>query len=520
MNIIAELEASGDYEEVFDLVMELRDDRHDEQDKVADFNRLIVVAEEKIHGKEIDLKMLEAEGNDGLLSVGFLIRKMSDLGLSIREEYFDEADIREEWTNNIQMGMISRENRLCYEDFSRRYGSPRYRFEDSILEEGEISCSLKWAVHKTVYQHIHGTRKETEDRSKKELERIDIRNRCMTIVLVYRKREVMAREWEVELHTEADGKLSRYKARVMVNGSTQLEGIDVDETFSLVFKPITIRTVLSLATSRHLPIHQLDVKNAFLHAVSLWAQAGPSSLGMDTTNLLLYVDDIVLTAFSELLLQQIIRMFLSQRKYVVEILERAHMVGCNPSRTPVAIESKLGDDGDPVSNPTLYRCLAALKRILWYVRGTLDYGLQLFASFTTSLIAYSDTDSAGCPTTQRSISGYCLFLGNNLLSWSSKRQPTLSRSSAEAEYRGVANAVAETCWLRTLVRELHTPLSFATLVYCDNRLVVARQVRVLHVPSRYQYADIFTKGLPSALCEEFRTSLSVRYPPALTAGEC
>ncbi|GJT37272.1 reverse transcriptase domain-containing protein [Tanacetum coccineum] len=63
--LIAELEASGDYEEVFDLVMELRDDRRDEQDKVADFNRLIDVAEEKIHGKEIDLEMLEAEGNDG-----------------------------------------------------------------------------------------------------------------------------------------------------------------------------------------------------------------------------------------------------------------------------------------------------------------------------------------------------------------------------------------------------------------------------------------------------------------------
>ncbi|GJY91462.1 hypothetical protein Tco_0506658 [Tanacetum coccineum] len=62
--LIAELEASGDYEEVFDLVMELRDDRRDEQDKVADFNRLIAVAEEKIHGKEIDLEMLEAEGND------------------------------------------------------------------------------------------------------------------------------------------------------------------------------------------------------------------------------------------------------------------------------------------------------------------------------------------------------------------------------------------------------------------------------------------------------------------------
>ncbi|GKB76330.1 ribonuclease H-like domain-containing protein, partial [Tanacetum coccineum] len=249
-------------------------------------------------------------------------------------------------------------------------------------------------------------------------------------------------------------------------------------------------------------------------------------------------------------------------------------------RTPIDTESKLGSDGDPVSNPTLYRSLAgslqcltftrldisyavqqmclymhdprephfsALKRILRYVRGTLDYGLQLFSSSTTDLVAYSDADWAGCPTTRRSTSGYCVFLGNNLLSWSSKRQPTLSRSSAEAEYYGVANVVAETCWLRNLLRELHTPLSSATHVYCDNFSAVylscnpvkhqrtkhieidihfvrdlgaTVQVRVLHVPSRYQFIDIFTKGLPSALFEEFQSSLSIRSTPAQTAREC
>ncbi|GKC85087.1 ribonuclease H-like domain-containing protein [Tanacetum coccineum] len=173
---------------------------------------------------------------------------------------------------------------------------------------------------------------------------------------------------------------------------------------------------------------------------------------------------------------------------------------------------------------------STLKRILRYVRDTLDYGLQLFVSSTTSLIAYSDADWAGCPTTRRSTSGYCVFLGNNLLYWSSKCQPTLSRSDAEAEYRGVANDVAETCWLRNLLHELHTLVSSTTLVYCNNvstvylscnpvqhqrtkhieidihfvrDLVVVGQVGVLHVTSRYQYADIFTKGLPSALFEEF-----------------
>nr|GEY04581.1 putative ribonuclease H-like domain-containing protein [Tanacetum cinerariifolium] len=84
------------------------------------------------------------------------------------------------------------------------------------------------------------------------------------------------------------------------------------------------------------------------------------------------------------------------------------------------------------------------------------------------LVAYSNADWARCPTNRRLTSGYCVFLRNNLLSWSSKRQLTLSRSSAVAEYHGVANVVVETCWLRNLLRGLHTPLSSAKLVYCDN----------------------------------------------------
>ncbi|GKE71623.1 ribonuclease H-like domain-containing protein, partial [Tanacetum coccineum] len=231
------------------------------------------------------------------------------------------------------------------------------------------------------------------------------------------------------------------------------------------------------------------------------------------------------------------------KKYAVEILERAYMVNCNSSRTPVDTESKLGGDGDPVTDPTLYPSIAgslqyltftrpdisyavqqvylymhdsrephfsALKRILRYVCCTLDYGLQLFSSSTTNLVAYSDVDWAGCPTTRRSTSGYCVFLGNNLLSWSTKRQPTLSRSSAEAY------AVYLSCNPVQHQRTKHIEIDIHFV--CD--LVSASQVRVLHVLSRYQFTDIFTKGLPSALFEEFRSSLSVRCPPALTAVEC
>jgi hypothetical protein len=112
--------------------------------------------------------------------------------------------------------------------------------------------------------------------------------------------------------------------------------------------------------------------------------------------------------------------------------------------------------------------LIAFKRILRYLSGTLDHGLRPRPTSLASLVVYTNADWAGCPATCRSTSGYVVFLGDNLVSWSSKRQHTDSRSSAEAEYRVVANGVTEACWLRRLLQELHTPLQRATVVYCDN----------------------------------------------------
>nr|GEW03808.1 ribonuclease H-like domain-containing protein [Tanacetum cinerariifolium] len=157
--------------------------------------------------------------------------------------------------------------------------------------------------------------------------------------------------WLFKHKFHADGTLSRYKARLVTNGSSQQLGVDFDETFSPIVKPSTIHTVLSLAMSRKWLIHQLDVKNAFLNG------------------------DLFVTVYMH-----------------------------KPS-------------------------------------GFVD---------------------------ARSTLGYCVFLGDNLLSCSAKRQHTLLRSSVEAEYRGVANVMAKAAWLRNLLRELHSPLSTATLVYCDN----------------------------------------------------
>ncbi|GKD81949.1 ribonuclease H-like domain-containing protein, partial [Tanacetum coccineum] len=200
-----------------------------------------------------------------------------------------------------------------------------------------------------------------------------IKNKSWTLVPRPPDTNIVHCMWLFRHKYMADGNLSRYKARLVANGSTQLERVDVDKTFNPVVKPGTIRTVLSLGASRHWPIHQLDVKNAFLHGdlfETMYMHQPPGfRQGTDTAYLLLYIDDIVLTASSESL-------FLSQKKYASEILERAHMVNCNPSQTYVDTKSKLGDDGDLVSDPTLYQSLAGSLQYLTFTRPDISYAVQ------------------------------------------------------------------------------------------------------------------------------------------------
>lgn len=181
--------------------------------------------------------------------------------------------------------------------------------------------------------------------------------------------------------------------------------------------------------------------------------------------------------------------------------------------------------------------MLALRRIMCYVQGSLQYGLHLYLSPIEKLVSYANVDLDGCLNTRRSTSDYCVFLGDNLIPWSSKRQPTLSRSSAEGEYRGVANVVSKSCWLRKLLLELHFPLSQVTLVYCDNVSVIYQsdnlvqhhhtkhiemgihfvrekfardQACVFHVSFQHQITDNFTKGLPRVPFGNFQNNLSVR----------
>lgn len=116
--------------------------------------------------------------------------------------------------------------------------------------------------------------------------------------------------------------------------------------------------------------------------------------------------------------------------------------------------------------------MSGLKRIIRYVKGTLKFGLHLSPFSPNTLLSYNDADWGGCPDIRWCTYEYCVYLGINLTYWFAKHQPTISRSSAEVEYRDAVNVVFESCWLRNLLLELHCPVEKATLVYCDNISVV------------------------------------------------
>jgi hypothetical protein len=190
----------------------------------------------------------------------------------------------------------------------------------------------------------------------------------------------------------------------------------------------------------------------------------------------------------------------------LDILDRTGMTDWRPYSTLVDTQAKISSAvGAPVDDPSTFRSLASallyltftrldisyvvqrvclhmhdprephlavVMRILRYLCGALDFGLLFWRSSSIELVVYTDVDWAGYSNTQHSTAGYVVFLRSNLVSWSSKRQPVVSRSSAKTEYRAMANGVAEASWLRQLLLELHQLLHRSTLVYCNNVSVV------------------------------------------------
>jgi hypothetical protein len=360
--------------------------------------------------------------------------------------------------------------------------------------------------------------------------------------------------------------------------------VDYEEKFAPVVKMTTVRTVLSIAASQGWSLHQMDIKNAFLHGdlkediymtppqsffsspsfavcklkrslygfkqaprawfekfrstllrLSFVQSQYDSSLFLCKTStslvlLLVYVNDIVITGTDSNLIAHLkqnlqasfhmkdfgpltyflglevhtdsLGIFLNQHKYTQDLVSLADLQVSPLADTPMEVNMKYRrEEGDLLSDPTVFRqfveslnyltitwpdisfivqqasqfmqtpChlhLADVRCIIRYLRGSLDCGLFFPTSSHLRLVAYSDTDWAGCLDTRRSVTGWCMFLGNSLISWKSKKQAHVSKSSTKSEYWAMSAACSEIAWLRGLLAELGFSQSDSTPLHADN----------------------------------------------------
>ncbi|XP_019166511.1 PREDICTED: uncharacterized protein LOC109162246 [Ipomoea nil] len=331
-------------------------------------------------------------------------------------------------------------------------------------------------------------------------------------------------------------------------------------------------------------LHDFLISSGFLASktdVSLFHY----SAGTSRVFLLVYVDDIIMMGNDSALIDTLLHclsstfkirdlgtpsfflgietlkvdggLILSQCRYMGDVLNRAGMTDCKPLATPAAVTQAVTTSIEPFYNPTQYRRLVGalqyltitrpdlsyvvnrlcqfmhtptdehwrlLKRVLRYVKGTLNYGLRLSASSSSDIHAFSYSDWVGCLVDRKSTSGYAVFLGSNLIFWLSRKQRTVARSSTTAKYKGLADVSAKVTWIVSLLRKLGLHSGQPTALWCNNlgatylcvnpvfhartkhmeidyhfvRDKVASEDFVVNfVSTKDQLADIFTKRLPT-----------------------
>jgi len=464
-------------------------------------------------------------------------------------------------------------------------------------------------------------------------------NETWDLVSIPPGKKVVGCKWVYTVKLNPDGTLARLKARLVAKGFSQVYGLDYLDTFSPVAKMTSVRLLISLATTHHWPLHQLDIKNAFLNGIldeevymaqppgfvahgesmkvcklkktiyglkqspRAWFCRFASTVqdfGLHRSEkdhsvfwrlhngkrilLVVYVDDIVITGDDTIGIVSLKKhlherfqtkdlgslkyflgievakskkgVHLSQRKYVLDMLSEAGMLGCRSIDSPMDVNVKLlPDQGELLEDVGRYRRLVgklnyltitrpditfavsvvsqflsaprtghmdAVLRILRYLKKTPGKGLLYSDQGHARVAGFSDADWAGCPIDRRSTTGYCVFFGGNLVSWKSKKQSVVSRSSAESEYRAMANVTLEMIWIKDLLTEVGLSPEGPMNLYGDNqaaihiaenpvfhertkhievdchivrRKIVDKIINTRHVSTGHQLADILTKPL-------------------------
>lgn len=377
-------------------------------------------------------------------------------------------------------------------------------------------------------------------------------------------------KWVYSVKLKSDGSLERLKARLVAKGYAQTYGVDYSETFSPVAKMTSIRIFISLAAQNSWVLHQLDIKNAFLHGdlvEEVYMEQPPGfvaqgeygkvcklkkslyglkqsprawfgkfsqaieKFGMKQSKsdnsvfyrnekgililLIVYVDDIIITGndrrgisslktfihsqfhtkelgeLNYFLGIEVIRengkICLSQRKYTLDLLKETGKLGAKPCNTPILVNTVLTKEGELFEDPEKYRRLVGKLNYLVVTRPDIAYSVSMVSQFMTShtvdhwnslnqilcylkntvgqcieytnqghnkIEAFADADWAGSKVDRRSTTGFCVLMGGNLISWKSKKQNVVSRSSAESKYRSMANTVCELMWIKHLMDEI------------------------------------------------------------------
>ncbi|KAK8942637.1 hypothetical protein KSP39_PZI008749 [Platanthera zijinensis] len=273
------------------------------------------------------------------------------------------------------------------------------------------------------------------------------------------------------------------------------------------------------------------------------------------TVLIVYVDDIIITEDDKEEIQA-----LKEKKYVLDLLEATGMSGCRPADTPIEANHKLGREDDDViddipsyqrlvgkliylshTRPDISYAVGVLSRfmhspkarhidaahcVLRYLKSSPGKGILFSPNKELTIEVYTDADWAGSPTDKRYTTGYCSMVGGNVVSWRSKKQHVVARSSAEAEFRAVSHGICEGLWVSTILKELGLKGSEPIRLYCDNKAAISiahnpvQHDRTKHIeidrhfikenidrgtvvipfiPSDQQLADVLTKGLSSSM---------------------
>lgn len=260
---------------------------------------------------------------------------------------------------------------------------------------------------------------------------------------------------------------------------------------------------------------------------------------------------------------------LCQRKYTLQLVSDTGFTSAKPQPLLMDPGIHLNDhDGEPLEDPSCYRRfigrlmyltvsrpdityavnrlsqfmskprtphLQAMHHLLQYLKASLGQGILFPATSSTKISAYVDADWGSCQVTRRSTTGYCVFMGSSLISWRSKKQATVARSSAEAEYHALAAVTSELLWLKQLLRAFDIPLQ-TSMVFSDSKSAIQLAhnptcherskhvdidchfirehvqtgfLNLIHVKSQDQLADPLTKALPKPLFQALTSKLGI-----------